>query len=115
MKNLPAHSKFVLCSVYLLNRNIRQIVTGEIYEVYCELCEQLGVTPLTQRRVSGLINELDSIGLLNTQLINMGRYGRTKKIRLGITQNQLRTMFADDSRLEHLSHYSLKRLTEFTR
>ena len=115
MKNLPAHSKFVLCSVYLLSkRGVRQIVTGEIYEVYCELCEQLGVTPLTQRRVSGLINELDSIGLLNTQLVNMGRYGRTKKIRLGITQNQLKTVFADDARLERLSHYSPKRLTEFT-
>jgi len=115
MKNLPAHSKFVLCSVYLLSkRGVRQIVTGEIYEVYCELCEQLGVTPLTQRRVSGLINELDSIGLLNTQLVNMGRYGRTKKIRLGITQSQFKTVFADDARLERLSHYSPKRLTEFT-
>jgi hypothetical protein len=44
----------------------------------------------------------------------MGRYGRTKKIRLGITQNQFKTVVADDARLERLSHYSPKRLTEFT-
>ncbi len=114
LKNLPAHSKLVLCSVYLLSkRNDRQIVTGEIYEVYRELCEELGVTALTQRRVSGLINELDAIGLLNTQLVNMGRYGRTKKIRLGITQGQFRTVLADDARLEHLNHYAPKYLTEF--
>jgi len=112
MKNLPAHSKFVLCSVYLLSKQGgRQIVTGEIYEIYCELCEQLGVTPLTQRRVSGLINELDSIGLLNTQLVNMGRYGRTKKIRLTVTSSLVKTVFADDSRLERLIQCSPKRLT----
>jgi len=103
MKNLPAHSKFVMCSVYLLSkRGAQRIVTGEIYEIYCGLCGQLGVTPLTQRRVSGLINELDSIGLLNTQLVNMGRYGRTKKIRLGVAQNLFKTVFVDDSRLERL-------------
>ncbi len=114
LKNLPAHSKLVLCSVYLLSKqNVSQIVTGEIYEVYRELCEQLGVTVLTQRRVSGLINELDAIGLLNTQLVNMGRYGRTKKIRLGITQTQFRTVFAEDARLERMSRYSPKHLTEF--
>ncbi len=114
LKNLPAHSKLVLCSVYLLSKqNVRQIVTGEIYEVYRELCEQLRVTTLTQRRVSGLINELDAIGLLNTQLVNMGRYGRTKKIRLGITQTQFRTVLAEDARLDRMSHYSPKHLTEF--
>jgi cell division control protein 6 len=103
MIHLPMHSKFVLCSVYLLTKKaIRQIVTGEIYEVYCELCKQIGVAPLTQRRVSGLINELDSIGLLNTQIVNMGRYGRTKKIRLSINKSQFRNVFADDVRLERL-------------
>jgi len=64
------------------------------------------VMPLTQRRVSGLINELDSIGLLNTQLVNMGRYGRTKKIRLGVTPSLFKTVFAEDSRLERLIQYS---------
>lgn len=113
MKNLPAHSKLVLCSVFLLSRKeIRQIVTGEIYEVYCELCEQLDLTPLTQRRVSGLINELDSIGLLNTQLVSMGRYGRTRKIRLSVAQNLFKSVFANDSRLEGLIHYSPKHVTK---
>jgi hypothetical protein len=81
LKNLPFHSKLVLSSVYLLSKGQAQqvSVTGNIYEVYCELCQHSGMTPLTQRRVSGLVNELDAIGLLNTQVINMGRYGRTKK------------------------------------
>jgi len=114
LRNLPFHSKLVLCSVYLLSKaQAQQVsVTGNIYEVYSELCEHSGMAPLTQRRVSGLINELDAIGLLNTQVVNMGRYGRTKKIRLGITPGVFRNVFADDDRLSRLLTYSPKHLAE---
>jgi len=104
LRNLPFHSKLVLCSVYLICKSQAQKVgvTGNIYEEYSGLCRQSGIGPLTQRRVSGLINELDVIGVLNTQVVNMGRYGRTKKIRLGITPTVFRSVFADDGRLSHL-------------
>lgn len=112
IKNLPSHSKSVLCSVYLLSKTgVRRIVTGEIYEIYCELCEQIGMAPLTQRRVSDLINELDSLGLLNTQVVSMGRYGRTKKIRLSIPQSLFKNVFIDDDRFGRLLCYSPKHLT----
>jgi cell division control protein 6 len=113
LKNLPLHSKLVLCSVYLLSKKlVRQVVTGDIYEVYCELCNQSNVTPLTQRRVSGLINELDVIGLLNAQIVNMGRYGRTKKIRLSIAFNMLKDVFVNDSGFERLIAYTPKCLVD---
>jgi len=110
LRNLPFHSKLVLCSVYLLSKaqTLEGCVTGSIYEVYGELCEQSGMSPLTQRRVSGLINELDVIGLLNTQIVNMGRYGRTKKIRLGIHPGLFKSTFLDDERLNQLLAYSPK-------
>ncbi len=109
LKNLPVHSKLVLLGVYLLMKaNIARAVTGEIYETYCELCEQAGLTPLTQRRVSGLINELDVIGLLNTQVVSMGRYGRTKKIRLGIPRSTIRSTLMNDERFECLIKYTPK-------
>jgi len=112
IKNLPSHSKSVLCSVYLLSKTgVRRIVTGEIYEIYCELCEQIGMAPLTQRRVSDLINELDSLGLLNTQVVSMGRYGRTKKIRLSIPSSLFKNVFIDDDRFSRLLCYSPKHLT----
>jgi len=110
LKNLPLHSKLVLCSVYLLFRAqaFEGCVTGNIYEIYSELCQQCGVAPLTQRRVSGLINELDVIGLLNTQIVNMGRYGRTKKIRLSISPGLFKNVYSDDERLSQLMSYSPK-------
>jgi len=111
LKNLPAHSKLVLLGVYILVKaNIARAITGEIYEIYCELCEQAGLTPLTQRRVSGLINELDVIGLLNAQVVSMGRYGRTKKIRLGVARSIIRSVFLNDERLGSLVKYTPKSL-----
>ena len=107
LKNLPLHSKLVLCSVYLLGKSkIGSAVTGDIYEIYHELCDLSSALPLTQRRVSSLINELDVIGLLNTRVVSMGRYGRTRKIRLSVTRSLIREVFAPDDRLGCLIDYA---------
>jgi cell division control protein 6 len=113
LKNLTLHSKLVVLSVYHLNKtDVHRAITGEIYEVYNELCGEMGVTPLTQRRLSSLVNELDSMGLLNAKVISMGRYGRTKKIRLEIGRSLIKDVFADDSRLGHLADYDPKCLSK---
>lgn len=109
LKNLPLHSKLVLCSVYLLGKaKISSAITGDIYEIYIELCDLSGLSPLTQRRVSSLINELDVIGLLNTRVVSMGRYGRTRKIRLSVGRSLIREVFASDDRLGCLIDYAPK-------
>jgi cell division control protein 6 len=106
LENLPVHSKLVLCSVYLLGKTkVSYSITGDIYGIYCELCDQSGLSPLTQRRVSGLISELDMVGLLNARIVSMGRYGRTKKIRLGIGRSLVRTVFTKNDRLRDLVGY----------
>jgi len=116
LTNLPLHSKFVLCSVYLLGKaKVSCAITGDIYEIYRELCDQSELSPLTQRRVSGLINELDMIGLLNARVVSMGRYGRTKKIRLGIGRSLIRKVFTTDDRLGRLIGYVPKCLAGASR
>jgi cell division control protein 6 len=112
-KNLTPHSKLVLASVYLLNKeNINSAITGDIYEVYQELCELTAYTALTQRRVSGLISELDIIGLLNSRIVSMGRYGRTKKIRLSVPRGIVFKVFSQDETFRCLIDYSPKCLTK---
>lgn len=112
LKNLTLHSKLVVLSVYHLNKaDTQRTITGEIYEVYGELCGELGVAPLTQRRLGSLVNELDSMGLLNTKVVSMGRYGRTKKIRLEITRTLIRGVFASDNRLGRLVAYEARCLS----
>jgi cell division control protein 6 len=109
LKNLTLHSKLVVLSIFHLNRaEVYRAITGEIYEVYNEICGELGITPLTQRRLCSLVNELDSMGLLNAKVISMGRYGRTKKIRLEIARTVVREVFAADDRLGQLVDYEPK-------
>lgn len=106
LRHLPSHSKLVMCCAYVLSKtNIKQAITGDIYEVYRELCAECKMTPLTQRRVSSLVNELDVLGLLNTRVINMGRYGRTKKIGLGIAPHLVRDVFTNDNHIGQLISY----------
>jgi cell division control protein 6 len=106
LKNLTLHSKLVVLSVYHLNKaDVYRAITGEIYEVYTEICAEMGVTPLTQRRLSSLVNELDSMGLLNAKVISMGRYGRTKKIRLEVARSLIKDVFTSESRLGRLVDY----------
>ncbi|MGA3110826.1 MAG: orc1/cdc6 family replication initiation protein [Candidatus Bathyarchaeia archaeon] len=104
LKNLTLHSKLVLLSVFHLNKPSAN--TGEIYDVYNELCGEFGAGLLTQRRLGTLINELDSMGLVNAKVVSMGRYGRTKKIRLEISRGIIRDVFAEDPRFSQLINYS---------
>ena len=40
--------------------------------------------PLTQRRVSDIVAELDMLGIINARVVSKGRYGRTREIKLAI-------------------------------
>lgn len=106
LKNLTLHSKLVILSLFhLFREDVHRAITGEIYEVYGDLCRKLGVPALTQRRVSTLLNELDAVGLLNTQVESMGRYGRSKKIRLEVNRAIIKEVFSKDSRVDCLVKY----------
>jgi cell division control protein 6 len=98
LKSLPAHSKILLVGAYLLSNHLSGgAITGDVYEVYHELCAASDLEPLTQRRVSGLINELDVMGILNARVVSFGRYGRTKKIRIGVSPRVISDTYADDN------------------
>ncbi|MGE5554859.1 MAG: Cdc6/Cdc18 family protein [Methanocella sp.] len=108
LKNLTLHSKLVLLSVYHLNKHSAS--TGEIYDIYNELCGEMGAGLLTQRRLGTLVNELDSMGLVNAKVVSMGRYGRTKKIRLEISRGLIKDVFGTDARFGPLLNYQPKSL-----
>jgi cell division control protein 6 len=110
LKNLTLHSKLVLLSVYHLTKS--SATTGEIYDIYNELCGELGAVLLTQRRLGTLINELDAMGLLNAKVVSMGRYGRTKRIRLEISRTLIRDVFGNDTRIGRLVDYEPKFLSK---
>ena len=89
IKTLPIHSKMVLLSACLTQETDADLsVTGEIYENYRNICSELGFQPLTMRRISDLLSDLEDTGLLTTNTRSLGRYGRMKFIRvMGSIQN----------------------------
>ena len=62
----------------------KTIYTGEIYDIYKDLCRDIGLRPLTQRRISDIVAELDMLGIINAKVISKGRFGRTREIALAI-------------------------------
>lgn len=97
---LPLHEKLTLLSISLL-KEINS--TGEVYSKYLNLCKNVSVEPLTQRRISGLLNELDLLGLISTNIINKGRYGRTKKISSLVPHETITNIISEDSSLSGLT------------
>lgn len=86
-KTQPRHSQLLLYSILkLFSKGKEQILTGDVYEVYTNLCKRNGYRILTQRRISDLISEYDMLGLISTKVVSKGRYGRTREIKLAIAK-----------------------------
>ena len=100
VRTLPTQSKIVLFSIILLEKNgVHNINTGEVYNIYKRLCEELDADVLTQRRVTDLISELDMLGIVNAVVVSKGRYGRTKEISLSVPIDETEAVLLSDSRL----------------
>jgi len=86
-KALPKQTKVVLWSIIELAETKREdIQTGDVYDVYQKKCKEIGLYPLTQRRISDLISELDMAGIINARVTSLGRYGRTRVIMFTLSE-----------------------------
>ncbi|HHE36201.1 MAG TPA: cell division control protein Cdc6, partial [Candidatus Woesearchaeota archaeon] len=84
VRNQPKQFQATLYSI-ILNKNKSKnkfIQTGDVYDTYRQLCNNIGLRPLTQRRISDVIAELDMLGIINAKVISKGRFGRTRDITL---------------------------------
>lgn len=96
LRSLPIQNKLVLLTA---SRFPDGTNTGDLYAAYQTLARRLGIDALTQRRVSGILAELDLLGLLEAAVVSKGRRGRTKRIRLTIHADTLSKVMAEDSQL----------------
>ena len=81
VRSQPRQHQLTFYSVLCLDKKQKStIYTGEVYELYKELCDKVGVRPLTQRRLSDIIAELDMLGVITANVISKGRFGRTREI-----------------------------------
>jgi cell division control protein 6 len=88
--------------------------TSMIYEEYCKILQK-GVKPLSYRRVSELLTELENTGLVVSQTLSKGRHGYGSQYRLMVSPEMVgKTCFPDwwksvveskemDDKIENLS------------
>ena len=94
IRSLPVQNKAILLSTSRFDAGTN---TGELYIAYSTLCKRAGLETLTQRRVSGILAELDLMGLVEASVVSKGRRGRTKRIRLLIPTETLSKTLAEDT------------------
>jgi len=100
VRTLPTQSKLVLFAIMMLEKHgVHNINTGEVYNIYKTLCDEIDADVLTQRRVTDLISELDMLGIVNAVVVSKGRYGRTKEINLSVPIDETEAVLQADSRL----------------
>jgi archaeal cell division control protein 6 len=98
------HPKQFQATLYAIIANKKEgsfsfIQTGDVYDTYHELCNRVGLRPLTQRRVSDIIAELDMLGIINAKVISKGRMGRTRDISFvlpGFMEQNIRKILEED-------------------
>ncbi|TGC09006.1 ORC1-type DNA replication protein [Methanolobus halotolerans] len=106
VRTLPTQSKLALYSVMILRNNgYRNVTTGEVYNVYRQLCIHVDMDILTQRRVTDLMSELDMLGIVNAVVVSKGRYGRTKEIVLSVPITSTKKVLFEDYRLKPLDGF----------
>ncbi len=86
VKSQPRQSQAVLWSIMKTGGEIQ---TGDIFSVYEKICAENGLKPLTHRRVSDLIAELDMLGIISARVVSKGRYGRTRIVKMSLQDSLL--------------------------
>jgi cell division control protein 6 len=85
IKTLPDHQKLVLRAIIELDKPMAY--TREIYDKYVGLSSKSGLKELTMRRVLDILAEFEAEGIVRTNVISRGRYGRTKIVEFATTDN----------------------------
>src|ERR687884_1252145 len=98
LKNSTAHTKLVILAI----TKSKNGNTGEVYEIYSSLCKHSEQEPLTQRRITQIISELDQLGLVTSYVVSQGRYGRSQRIKVTVSTLTVKEALKDDPFLSTL-------------
>lgn len=114
VRTLPTQSKLILSAILLQEKHDRKtgtagaITTGEVYEIYKELCKKTRTDSLTQRRVADLISELDMLGVITARVISKGRHGRTREIKFSSSLEEITDILQEDEVFKELTNYKIR-------
>ena len=114
VRTLPNQSKLILYSVIYIDKQNKKagtkqaMTTGEVYDIYKELCKKARYSCLTQRRAADLISELDMLGVITARVISKGRHGRTREIQISSSSRDLLNVLQEDDIFKEFANYKIK-------
>ena len=92
LKKETTHNKLVVLAIMKSQSG----TTGDVYDGYLALCRHAEQKPLTQRRMTQIISDLELQGLVSTDIISQGRYGRSQKIKITIPLSTVKEALKED-------------------
>lgn len=105
VRTLPAQCKVLLWSIVTtIERRRASLPTGEAYRGYAELCPKLKIERLTSRSIYNHLSEMETLGLINAELVSKGRGGRTREISLAVPARATLAALEEDPILNPLAH-----------
>ena len=98
LKSYPLHEKLLILAIMKSS----EISTGEVYSTYKNLCKDIRQKELTQRRVTQMLSEIEMSGIIAGRIVHQGTHGNTKKFRITVSQDMVKTTFKDEMLLEDI-------------
>ena len=117
VRTLPTQSKLILLAVLFQEKHNKKtgttgaVTTGDVYEIYKDLCKKTRTDSLTQRRITDLISELDMLGIITARVISKGRYGRTRDIKMSSSTEDIMNILQEDEFFKELLNYKIRAQT----
>tara|TARA_B100000686_G_scaffold147064_1_gene154532 strand:- start:2177 stop:3412 length:1236 start_codon:yes stop_codon:yes gene_type:complete len=98
LRSYPLHEKLLILSVMKSS----EISTGEVYSTYKSLCKEIRQKELTQRRVTQMLSEIEMSGIITGRIVHQGTHGNTKKFRITVSSDMVKTTFKDEMLLQDI-------------
>ncbi len=115
VRSLPPHCKILLYAILQgYERRRGGVLTGEVYEGYTKLSQKLSLPPLHPRSISNYVIELESLGLIQANVVSRGRGGRTREIFVEVPVSETMRALEDDELLKVLARPRLLSQTLLT-
>jgi len=98
LRSYPLHEKLLILAIMKSS----EISTGEVYSTYKNLCKDIRQKELTQRRVTQMLSEIEMSGIISGRIVHQGTHGNTKKFRITVSPDMVKTTFKDEMILEDI-------------
>ena len=98
LRSYPLHEKLLIMAIM----KSAEISTGEVYSTYKNLCKEIRQKELTQRRVTQMLSEIEMSGIISGRIVHQGTHGNTKKYKITISPDMVKSTFKDEMRLQDI-------------